>query len=66
MKFNLGINTGFAVNRFCDPKELFYFINKELNLKNVQLSADLISPYYNSKLLRKQIKKYKRESIRNC
>ena len=65
MKFNLGINTGFAVNRFCDPKELFYFINKELNLKNVQLSADLISPYYNSKLLRKQIKKYKRESIRN-
>jgi len=65
MKFNLGINTGFAVNRFCEPKELFYFINKELKIKNVQLSADLISPYYDYKLLKKQIKKYKTESKKN-
>lgn len=65
MRYNLGINTGFAVNRFCDPKELFKFIKKELNIRNVQLSADLISPFYNKKLLGKQIKKYKREINRN-
>ena len=33
MKFDLGVNTGFAVNRFCEPKELFGFINKDLKLK---------------------------------
>ena len=65
MRYNLGINTGFAVNRFCDPKELFKFIKKELNIRNVQLSADLISPFYNKKLLGKQIKKYKTEINRN-
>ena len=65
MKYNLGINTGFAVNRFCDPEELFKFIKKELNIRNVQLSADLISPFYNKKLLGKQIKKYKTEINRN-
>tara|TARA_B100001123_G_C15343592_1_gene1036067 strand:+ start:5882 stop:6793 length:912 start_codon:yes stop_codon:yes gene_type:complete len=59
MKFNLGINTGFAVNRFCEPTELFNFINRNLKINNVQLSADLISPFYEKKLLNKQLKKYK-------
>ena len=57
MKFNLGINTGFAVNRFCEPTELFNFINRNLKINNVQLSADLISPFYEKKLLNKQLKK---------
>ena len=63
MKYNLGINTGFAVNRFCEPNELFKFISKELRVNNVQLSADLLSPYYEKNLLKKLIKSYK-ESIK--
>ena len=58
MKFDLGINTGFAVNRFCEPKELFHFIKDELKLKKVQLSADLLSPYLDKKILKSQTKKY--------
>ncbi|MDB2515426.1 sugar phosphate isomerase/epimerase [Candidatus Pelagibacter bacterium] len=65
MKYNLGINTGFAVNRFCEPKELFNFISNDLELNNVQLSADLISPFYEKKLLKNQIKKYKSEINKN-
>ena len=65
MKYNLGINTGFAVNRFCEPKELFNFIKNDLELNNVQLSADLISPFYEKKLLSAQIKKYKMEINKN-
>ena len=61
MKYNLGINTGFAVNRFCEPNELFTFIRKDLKIKNIQLSADLLSPFYDKYLLKKQIKKYKSE-----
>ena len=52
MKYNLGINTGFAVNRFCEPKELFNFIRNDLKIKNVQLSADLLSPFYDKSLLK--------------
>jgi len=65
MKYNLGINTGFAVNRFCEPKELFNFIKSDLGLHNVQLSADLISPFFEKKLLKQQIKKYKTEINKN-
>ena len=65
MKFDLGINTGFAVNRFCEPKELFHFIKDELKLKKVQLSADLLSPYLDKKILKSQTKKYKKEIKKN-
>ncbi len=65
MKFDLGVNTGFAVNRFCEPSELFSFINKDLKIKNVQLSADLLSPYFDNKLLSSQIRKFKKEIKKN-
>jgi len=65
MKFDLGVNTGFAVNRFCEPSDLFNFINKELKIKNVQLSADLLTPYFDNNLLSSQIKKFKKEIKKN-
>lgn len=65
MKYNFGINTGFAVNRFCEPDHLFKFIKQDLKINNVQLSADLLSPFYGNKILFKQIKKYKKEVKKN-
>ena len=64
MSFTLGINTGFAVNRFCEPRHLFCFIKEELNLSHIQLSTDLLSPYYDQKLLKQQVKKFKHERKR--
>lgn len=40
----LGINTGFALNRYPMPSQWLRIIGEELNLKYVQLTADLINP----------------------
>ena len=40
----LGINTGFALNRYPLPEQWLEVIGKELGLKYVQLTADLINP----------------------
>ena len=39
MKYNLGINTGFAVNRFCEPKELFNLV-KQIRSISIAISGD--------------------------
>ena len=57
MAFRLGINTGFAVNRYPDLDELIYIIKKKLGLRYIQLTADLINPSLPSNIFNKQ-KKY--------
>ena len=41
--FRLGINTGFAVNRFSEPESWTRIVG-ELGLKSVQFTADLLNP----------------------
>jgi len=53
----LGINTGFAVNRFSEPEEWTRIVSEELGLRFVQLSADLVPMGLPSELLAKQVKK---------
>ncbi|MBW2968071.1 sugar phosphate isomerase/epimerase [Candidatus Woesearchaeota archaeon] len=40
----LGINTGFALNRFPRPEQWMQVIGEELGLSHVQLTADLLNP----------------------
>lgn len=40
----LGINTGFAVNRYPSPRQWLKVIGQDLDLHYVQLTADLINP----------------------
>ena len=56
MAFRLGINTGFAVNRYPDLDELIYIIKKKLGLRYIQLTADLINPSLPSNIFNKQKK----------
>ena len=44
MKLCLGINTGFAVNRFPLPEEWMKIVGEDLGLRYVQLTAELINP----------------------
>lgn len=44
MKLSLGINTGFALNRFPLPEEWMKIIGQDLGLRYIQLTADLINP----------------------
>jgi len=43
-KFKLGINTGFATNRFPEPEVWLRIVGKDLGLRCVQFVADLLNP----------------------
>ena len=55
--FKLGINTGFAVNRFPEPKDWIKLIGSDLKLKNVQLTADMLNPSLPDTIIREEIEK---------
>jgi D-erythrulose 1-phosphate 3-epimerase len=44
MTFRLGINTGFAVNRYAEPETWTQIIGEKLGLRSVQFTADLLNP----------------------
>ena len=46
----LSVNTGFLVNRYPSPSQWASVIDK-LNVRYVQLTSDLFSPYYDKKIL---------------
>ncbi len=55
--FRLGINTGFAVNRYAEPEEWGRIVGEELRLKNVQFTADMLNPGLPAAILRSQIRR---------
>lgn len=55
--FKLGINTGFAVNRYSEPEVWTKIIGKKLGLKIVQLTADMINPSLPDKIIDEQIER---------
>jgi sugar phosphate isomerase/epimerase len=44
MEVSLGINTGFAINRFPEPERWIGIVADELGLNRVQFTADLLNP----------------------
>ena len=44
MDLKLGINLGFAVNKYIEPEEWTRIVGEELGLKHVQFVADLLNP----------------------
>lgn len=57
MKFNLSINTGFAVNRYSCPSEYLKIIGDDCDVRNAQLTADLINPYLGCDIIEHEIDK---------
>lgn len=45
MDIALGINTGFAINRYPEPEEWTRIVAEELGLDTVQFTADLLNPF---------------------
>lgn len=54
--YKLGINTGFAVNRYTDPKSWCELVSK-CEVNNVQLTADLINPSLPDNIIKDQVSK---------
>ena len=46
MKTKLGINCGFAINRYIEPEVWGKIVGEELGLHSVQIVADLINPFW--------------------
>ncbi|MBI5698781.1 TIM barrel protein [Candidatus Saganbacteria bacterium] len=60
-RVKLGINTGFALNRFPEPADWARVVGRELGLKYVQLTADLINPSLPDRIIASQTKKVRQE-----
>jgi len=59
-KFKLGINTGFATNRFPEPEIWLRIIGKELSLKYVQFVMDLLNPFLPKIVIDREVEKIKK------
>lgn len=54
--YNLGINTGFAVNRYSDSESWTKVVNT-CGINNVQFTADLLNPSMPQRIINDQLKK---------
>lgn len=57
MNLKLGINTGFALNRFPLPEEWMKIVGEDLGLRYVQLTADLINPALGEEIVADYVKR---------
>jgi len=57
MAYRLGINMGFAVNKYIEPEVWSYIVAEELGLKYVQFTADLLNPFWPTDYTDSQIKR---------
>ena len=64
MKLKLGVNCGFAINRYIEP-EVWGRIVGELGLHSVQMVADLLNPFLPDYYIESQIKRVRESAKRN-
>lgn len=57
MDLKLGINLGFAINKYIEPKVWTKIVAVDLGLKHVQFVADLLNPFYPMEYIRKEIER---------
>ncbi|MCC6154884.1 MAG: sugar phosphate isomerase/epimerase [Candidatus Hydrogenedentes bacterium] len=55
MQVSLGINTGFAINRFPEPDDWVGIVADELGLDTVQFTADLLNPFLPADLVAREV-----------
>lgn len=62
MNLKLGINCGFAVNRYVEPEEWTRIIGEELGLRHAQLVADLLNPFLPKDYVEEQVQRIRRSA----
>ncbi|MDR1411112.1 MAG: sugar phosphate isomerase/epimerase [Spirochaetaceae bacterium] len=62
MGYRLGINLGFAINRYIEPEVWTKIVSKDLGLKYVQFVADLLNPYWPETYIEDQIRRIKKSA----
>lgn len=64
MDIALGINTGFAINRFPEPDDWARIVAGELGLDRVQFTADLLNPFLPEPILRRETDRIREQCSR--
>jgi sugar phosphate isomerase/epimerase len=65
MSFRLGINLGFAINRYVEPEVWTKIVARDLGLKYVQFVADLLNPFWPETYIKDQIRRIKAAAKEN-
>jgi sugar phosphate isomerase/epimerase len=63
-QFKLGINAGFAINRFPEPEVWLRIVGKELGLKYVQFVIDLLNPFLPKIVIDREVEKIKKNTAK--
>lgn len=64
MSYRLGINLGFAINKYIEPEVWSDIVAEDLGLHYVQMVADLLNPFWDEPYLKDQVRRIKRETAR--
>lgn len=64
METKLGVNCGFAINRYIEPEVWGRIVGEELGLHSVQLVADLLNPFWPEDYLKDQMRRIREASKR--
>ena len=59
MSYRLGINLGFAINKYIEPEVWTRVVRKDLDLSYVQLVADIINPFWPADYVRDLVRRTK-------
>ncbi len=63
-KFKLGINAGFATNRFPESEVWLKIVGKDLGLRYAQFVADLLNPFLPDEVIEREIIKLKENALK--
>jgi len=64
MGYRLGINLGFAVNRYIEPEVWSRIVGEELGLRYVQFVADLLNPFWPREYVESQLLRIQESTAR--
>ena len=64
IKFELGINMGFATNQFPEPEVWLRVVGKKLGLRYIQFVADLLNPFLPDEVIEQEIIKLKENATK--
>jgi sugar phosphate isomerase/epimerase len=59
MSYRLGINLGFAINKYIEPEVWTRIVRKDLGLRYVQFVADLLNPFWPASYIQDQVRRIK-------
>ena len=63
--FRLGINAGFAINRFPEPEVWLEIVGRDLGVRCVQFVADLLNPFLPPAVIDEQVARLREHAARN-